>query len=285
MKELRANNEQTEFWDGPHGDVWVGNQELLDPQLAPFAKAALEGAQLAPGMTVLDIGCGCGATTLLAAEAVSAEGNAVGVDLSGVMLARAVERAKAAGLTNATFLQADAQVHAFEPASIDAVISRFGVMFFDDPEAAFTNIATAMKPGARISFACWQTVDRNPWMMLPVLEALSLVQIEMPTDPHAPGPFALADSHRTSEILAKAGLSEIHTRAFEPDLSVAGGRDIARSAEFLMELGPMRRALMGADDDLRAAVAEAVAGAIAPFETGNGVIMPSAAWIVSAVKA
>jgi SAM-dependent methyltransferase len=284
MEETRANNEQIEFWDGAAGDLWVRNEQLLDGQLAPFAEASVDVAQLAPGHTVLDIGCGCGATTLLAAQAVGANGCVTGVDLSEVMLTRATERARDQGLENAHFLQADAQVHAFKPGSVDAVISRFGVMFFDNPTAAFANIAASMRSGARMSFACWQRIDKNPWMMVPVLEALSLVKIELPSDPDAPGPFALADDERTIALLEAAGLTDIDARGFEPDLSVAGGQDVDASAAFLMELGPMRRALMGADDALRAAVREAIAGAITPFETPDGVIMPSAAWIMSATK-
>ena len=142
-----------------------------------------------------------------------------------------------------------------------------------------------MKPGARLSFACWQEVGKNPWMMLPVLEALRLVEMDLSTEPNAPGPFAFADSARVQGILEAAGFVDFSARSFEPELAVAGGQRVDESAAFLMELGPMRRALIDADDDLRAAVKEAVAGAIAPFETSDGVIMPSAAWIITASKA
>jgi len=285
MEETRANAEQIEFWDGVAGESWIRNQEQLDGQLAPFATAVLAGARLAPGERVLDIGCGCGATTLGAARAVAPDGSAVGVDLSSSMLGYAAQRARAEGLDNVEFAQADAQVYAFEPASFDAAISRFGIMFFDDPVAAFTNIAAALAPGGRFAAACWQSVDRNPWMMLPVIEALRLVEIELPTDPTAPGPFAFADKKRVAGILEAGGFADVAFRSFEPELAVAGGAEIARTAEFLMELGPVRRALIDADDAQRAAVREAVMGAIAPYETPTGVVMPSAAWIVSAKKA
>ena len=285
MTKNRANDDQITYWDGSAGDIWIRNQELLDGQLEVFAGAAIGDAKLATGSSVIDIGCGCGATTLAAARAVGTQGSVLGVDLSASMLARAAERARSEGLDNISFRQADAQVDAFESAKVDAVISRFGVMFFDDPAQAFTNIALAMKPGATLSFACWQAVNKNPWMMLPVLEALKLVEMELPTDPFAPGPFAFADSARVQNILEGAGFCDVSPRSFEPELAVAGGREVERSAEFLMDLGPMRRVLADADDDLRAAVREAIAGAIAPYETPTGVIMPSAAWIVSAVKA
>jgi SAM-dependent methyltransferase len=285
MSKNRANDDQITYWDGTAGETWIENQELLDGQLEAFAGAAIGDAKLTAGSKVIDIGCGCGATTLAAARAIGPQGSVLGVDLSASMLARAAERAQAEGLDNISFRQADAQVQAFDSATVDAVISRFGVMFFDDPAQAFTNIARAMKPGARLSFACWQAVNKNPWMMLPVLEALKLVEMELPTDPSTPGPFAFADSARVQKILEGAGFRDVSPRSFEPELAVAGGQEVERSAEFLMELGPMRRALADADDDLRAAVREAVAGAIAPYETSTGVVMPSAAWIVSAVKA
>lgn len=285
MSETETNKEQREFWDGTAGESWVRNQEQLDGQLAPFANAAVRDAGVTARQSVLDIGCGCGASTLAAARVVGSGGHVLGVDLSSEMLAHAAGRAEAEGLTNVSFLLADAQVHEFDEGSFDAVISRFGIMFFDDPVAAFSNIARAMKPGARFAGACWQSVDRNPWMMLPVIEALKLVEMELPNDPTAPGPFAFADKARVGGILDAAGFSDVSFRSFEPELSVGGGAELERTAEFLMELGPMRRALLDADDDQRAAVREAVAGAIAPFETPSGVVMPSAAWILSATKA
>lgn len=283
--DTRANDDQIAYWDGSAGETWIANQVLLDGQLEPFAGAAIAHAGIEVGDEVLDIGCGCGATSLAAAKIVGSQGRVAGVDLSSAMLARAAERAKTDGLGNTEFRQADAQVEDFAPSSFDAVISRFGVMFFDDPTAAFTNIARSMKPGATLSFACWQAVDKNPWMMLPVLEALKLVEMELQSDPNAPGPFAFADSARVQTILESSGLGQVSAQSFEPDLAVAGGREVEASAAFLMELGPMRKALAGADEELRDAVREAVAGAIAPFETATGVIMPSAAWIVTATKA
>lgn len=283
--DTRANDDQIEYWDGSAGETWIANQALLDGQLEPFSAAAISQAGLKAGDQVLDIGCGCGATSLAAAKAVGPEGRVLGVDLSSAMLARAAERAEMEGLGNTEFRQADAQVENFAPSSFDAAISRFGVMFFDDPTAAFTNIARSMKPGATLSFACWQAVDKNPWMMLPVLEALKLVEMELQSEPTAPGPFAFADTARVQTILENSGLRRISAQPFEPDLAVAGGREVEASAAFLMELGPMKKALADADEELRDSVREAVAGAIAPFETATGVIMPSAAWIVTATKA
>jgi len=284
MSERKANSDQIEFWSGATGEMWVRFESMLDAQLEPFGKAALKVAGLTDGMRVVDVGCGCGATALAASRAVGASGNVLGVDISTPMLARARERASREGLDNLRFENADAQTYTFPPAGTDAVVSRFGVMFFDDPTAAFANIATTLSPGGTVTFACWQGIDRNPWMMVPVVEALALIEIELPTDPNAPGPFAFADSGRVRGILESAGLRQVRLTSFEPELAVAGGQELDAAVDFLMQLGPMRRALSNAASDQCDAVRTAVRGAIAPYERHDGVIMPSAAWIVSATK-
>jgi SAM-dependent methyltransferase len=284
MTQPIANSEQIEFWSGAAGDLWVRFQTMLDGQLEPFGKAVLRTAAVAEGMHVIDVGCGCGATALAAAQAVGASGSVLGVDISPPMLARARERAAELRLDNLRLAQADAQTHAFPAGAADRVISRFGVMFFDDPSAAFCNVAGAMAAGAKLVFACWQGIDKNPWMMVPIVEALALIDIELPTDPYAPGPFAFADVDRVCGMLESAGLEHVCATAFEPELAVAGGSELDTAVDFLMQLGPMRRALVNATADQVDAVRTAVSGAIGPYERPEGVIMPSAAWIVAATK-
>src|SRR5512146_1639166 len=191
-----VNTAQAEHWNTGDGVAhWLDNQARYDRMNAPFADMILDAAGLRPGTAVLDVGCGCGATTLAAARLV-APGQAVGLDLSGPMLARARASAAAAGLGNAEFRPGDAQVHALEPARFGAVISRFGVMFFADPVAAFANIRSAAQPAARLAFVCWQPLAANQWLAVP---GAALAEHVPPADfgsGDGPGMFAFADPDR-----------------------------------------------------------------------------------------
>ena len=279
------NREQREFWDSrENGKIWIKHQALLDGQLESFSRVMFDHACIRPGLSVVDVGCGCGTDTLTAAREVGPIGRVLGLDLSRLMLARAIGRAAQAELFQAHFLQADAQTYRFEPGSIDRIISRFGIMFFADPVAAFANLAGALAPTGHMTFMTWQAVDKNPWMMLPVVEALQLIEMDLPGDPHELGPFAFADADRLARILREAGFARTEIQAYEPRLVVAGGRTLDDAVDFVMEFLPMRRALKTASVEEREHVHEAIRGAIGPYERSGGVIMPSAAWIVKAYK-
>ena len=278
----RANAQMTEYWNGTAGDKWVRLETILDDQLRPFGDAVLAAARLRSGERVLDIGCGCGATTLDAARAVGAEGRATGVDLSRAMLARAALRARTEKLPQARFECADAQVQPFEPGSADAIVSRFGVMFFDDPKAAFANIARAMKRGGRLAFVCWQGFQMNPWMAVPTMAAMQFVTVQPPTDPYAPGPMAFADAERVRSILAAAGWSSIDVMPLELEVAIAGGAPLADAVGFMMEMGPAAVALREADDATRERARGAIADALSRYATPSGVRMGSAAWVFTA---
>ena len=210
-----ANTEQREYWNEQAGPTWVRNQERLDAQIQPWGELALNALAAAPGEAVLDVGCGCGATSLALAAQVGPEGRVVGLDLSGPMLARARERAAAEGRANVSFLQADAQTHAFAP-EFDALFSRFGVMFFDDPPAAFANLAGALRPGGRLSFACWQGREQNGWVSIPMAALIGEVELPPPPAPDAPGPFALGDPDRLRALLEGAGPEGRHAHRSRP---------------------------------------------------------------------
>jgi SAM-dependent methyltransferase len=277
-----TNAQMTDYWNGSAGEKWVRLEAVLDEQLRPFGDAVIAAARLKPGEHVLDVGCGCGATTLDAARSVGSSGVATGVDISRPMLARAAERARSLGLGQAHFECADAQTHPFASAAMDAVISRFGVMFFDDPKAAFANLARATKRGGRLVFVCWQSIAANPWMALPMIAAMQHITIERPTDPTAPGPFAFADGERVSGILANAGWAGINVHSLELQLSVGGGASLAEAADFMMELGPTAQPLKDADAATRERVRAAITEAIAPYATEGEVKMGSAAWVITA---
>jgi SAM-dependent methyltransferase len=208
----------------------------------------------------------------------------LGLDFSRAMLAHAARRAAQARLFHADFLQADAQTHPFSAGVVDRIISRFGIMFFADPTEAFANLYEALVPGGQMTCLTWQSVDKNPWMMLPVVEALQLLELDRPLDPHGPGPFTFADASRLYRILRDAGFPRVQIQAYEPQLNVAGGQTLDAAVEFVMEFVPMRRALSRATPAEREAVHEAIRGAIGPYERAGAVVMPSAAWIVNAYK-
>jgi ubiquinone/menaquinone biosynthesis C-methylase UbiE len=202
MPEIE-NVEQAAAWDGPSGDAWVAREESLNAALSLHTELLFDAAQVSTTDRVLDVGCGTGSSTRKAAHS-AVDGWALGVDLSSAMLRRAREQAAGEGLANITFEHADAQVHRFEPAAVDLVVSRFGVMFFADPVAAFGNLVRATAPGGRLAAVVWQSFECNEWLSGPY-SALGAVRVLPPVPSDVPGPFGLADADRTRRILHDAG--------------------------------------------------------------------------------
>jgi len=276
------NAEQVRYWNETAAPKWVEYQAVLDTQLEGLGCLTMDRARLVPGERVLDVGCGCGATTRALAARVGPGGGALGVDVSAPMLARAAALTRDAGLVNVRFTNADAQTHRFEPGSADVLFSRFGVMFFADPPAAFRNLRGALRPGGRVSFVCWQPLAENPWLLVPLGAAAQHLQLPPPPAPGAPGPFAFADPEHVRVILAQAGFDGIHLEGVRETLTVGGG-GLEEAVHFLLEgVGPTTAALREADPAVRPRVYAAVREALAPFTTAAGVRMPAAAWIVTA---
>lgn len=279
------NAAQVEYWNATAGPRWVAARQALDAQIGPLGEAAMDAARVAPGERVLDVGCGCGATSLELARRVGPTGRVVGIDVSTPMLEVAGEAARRAGLDRLSFVNADAQVHPFAPGSFDLVFSRFGVMFFADPVAAFRNLAAALRPGGRLAFVCWQAALRNPWMTVPMAAALAHMPAPPAAAPDAPGPFAFADTGRVRDILAAAGFADIAIETAERELAVAAGADLDATVGFLMQLGPLGTALREADPALRDRVAAAVRAAVEPYAApGGGVRLGAAYTIASATR-
>jgi SAM-dependent methyltransferase len=277
------NAEQIVYWNEQAGPKWATLQDRIDQQIRPLGELAMARAALAAGERVLDVGCGCGDTTLALARRVAPGGSVLGLDISAPMLARAGERLAEAGLgAAASFVQADAQTHAFAPAAFDVLYSRFGVMFFADPPAAFTNLRRALRPGGRLAFVCWQAATDNPWMLVPMAAALQhLPPPELPA-PGAPGPFAFADPERVRGILAAAGYADVSLEPVQMTLTIGGG-DLDQTVDFLLQMGPTARALRDTTDAaVVTRVAAAVREALLPYATPDGVRMDSASWIVTA---
>jgi SAM-dependent methyltransferase len=274
-----ANADQAEAWNGDEGKHWVAHQERYDAMSEPFTPPLLKAASLAPTHQVLDVGCGCGYTTR-AAGRLAPLGRAVGIDLSGPMLERARATAATEGLTNVIFEQGDAQVHPFPTAGVDAVISRFGIMFFADPVAAFANIVRAMRPAGRLVVLCWQELARNPWLTIPASAALARVPLPDFAAPDAPGPFSLADPDRINAVLVGAGLDQIDLTPVVAPLKL--GRDAADTVDFIAGTGLARTLLATVDTSVARRALDAIAASLHPYETPAGVLLDGAAWLVTA---
>ena len=270
-----------EYWNQVSGPKWVRLQEALDATIEDIGRHAIEALSPAEGEALLDVGCGCGTTSLELARKVGASGSVLGVDISAPMLARARQRAADVNLDHLSFLEADVQTHGFEEGSFDAAFSRFGVMFFSDPVEAFSNVKAALKPGGRMAFACWQALADNPWLSVPLDAVKEHVDVDPPSDPHAPGPFAFADGRRVRSILERAGFDDVRAFPLEGELALGGALDVDQTADFCLQLGPTSKALQDADEATRRAAMASVREAIAPRATERGCLFPFAAWLVS----
>jgi ubiquinone/menaquinone biosynthesis C-methylase UbiE len=265
---------------------WLRWEAQTDLQLDPFGRAAMEALAIRPGERVLDVGCGCGQTLLELAPLCGPAGRVVGVDPSGPMLARAGERVSAAGLTNVETVVADAAVHPFAPGAFDALYSRFGVMFFDDPRAAFAHLRGALAPGGRLAFVCWQRFERNPWSSRPleaVQRALGERAVTPPMlQPGAPGPFGFADGDRVREILRDAGFEQIQVRPFEMSMHFGAATTLEDAVTFALEIGPAARMAAERSPAERARCVEELRAALKPFLGPRGVWFDAAAFVVTA---
>jgi SAM-dependent methyltransferase len=275
---VTQNEQMIEFWNGPAGEAWARHADDQDRELLGLGETALDALAVAPGESVLDVGCGPGTTTVALAERVGAAGRVVGVDVSAPLLA--VGRHRAAGLANVSFVEADAQTVMPPGSPFDAVFSRFGLMFFENPEAAFANLHRATAAGGRLGFVCWQKPDANPWFLAPMMAIVGLPGLEVPNPPgpEEPGPFAFADPNRVRRILGAGGWRDIEVQAYEDEIV----DDLDRRVEFSLRQGPAARALATADDALRAAATARVRDALAQAADGALVRLSRAAWIVTA---
>jgi SAM-dependent methyltransferase len=276
-----SNAEQITYWNESAGPRWVALQDTLDEQIAPLGLAAMDRLNPAAGERIVDVGCGCGHTSLELARRVSPGGTVTGVDISRPMLARARERA--AGLDGVTFVEADAQHHAFTPATADVIFSRFGVMFFADPASAFANLRGALRPGGRLGFVCWQAPQQNPWMMHAMMALMQHIPLPPPPAPDAPGPFAFADDARVRRILGDAGFTNVAIEPIDTTVLVGGaGATIDQAVQFIMRMGAAAAPVEAATPEQRRAAAEAVHEVYRAHHGPDGVRMGAATWIVTA---
>lgn len=278
---VAPNKQQIEAWNGGESVHYVDHADRYDRQLAPFTEALLEGVRLTPHRSLLDVGCGCGALTLAAARIAE---SAVGLDISAPLTEVASGRARTAQIDNVEFVVADAQTYDFAPGSFDLVVSQFGVMFFDDPVGAFSNLRRSLTPDGRLAFVSWQGLAANEWLTVIAGEVASRVEIpEFGGLAKGPGMFALMDHDETKALLEAAGFTDVALESLTPAILIGGGGTVDQSVEFLLGMG-MARGLIGlAGADARDEVVEAVRLSLTErYEPGVGVRSGAGAWMVTA---
>ncbi len=276
------NADQAAYWNGPGGRHWTHRQELQDVVLAPVSEVLFARAEVAAGERALDIGCGCGATTVEIVRRVGPAGHALGLDLSEPMLARARERMPPGA--PAAFAAADATVYPFEPGGADLLFSRFGVLFFAEPARSFANMRKGLRRGGRVAFACWRQPRENPWLMVPLHAAYQYAPRLPELGPEDPGPFSFASEERVRRVLSEAGFAGIELQPRDLLLDVAVGLGLDAAVEGALAIGPASRALLEQPPDIVTAATGAIRAALAPFETEGRVPLAGAIWLVTATN-
>jgi SAM-dependent methyltransferase len=274
------NADQIAYWNGPGGQRWSDRQQVQDILLAPVRDILIDRAAAGAGDRIIDVGCGCGDTTMAFAQAVGPAGHVFGIDVSAPMLARARQMAPP-GLP-VEFALADATVHGFVPASFDLVVSRFGVMFFAEPALSFANLRKALRPSGRLTFVCWREPRDNPWLMVPLQAAYQHVPKLPQQGPEDPGPFAFASEARVQHILGAAGFAAVAMERYDLQLDIAIGGGLDAAVEAALDIGPASRAIEGQPAALRAAAAGSIREALKPFVREQTVALPGSIWIVTA---
>jgi SAM-dependent methyltransferase len=277
------NSGQIAEWNGAMGQLWAEKQREIDAIIVPFGEAALKAAAPQSGERVIDIGCGCGDTSIEIARIVGERGTVLGVDVSQPMLAVARSHHEQSRCRNLEFRDADASEAAL-PAGTDLLFSRFGVMFFSQPSPAFSHMRRSLRAGGRCVFVCWRTPRDNAWAMAPLSAARAAMGVTPPpADPHAPGPFAFADDARLCAILADAGFADIDIQRFDKALAIgATPRDAAERA---LRVGPASRFAREAGIEHFPVILDAVERALAPLAAPDGrVLLNGSSWIVSAAN-
>ena len=274
-----SNAEVARAWDGDEGGYWAAHAGHFDRTVAAYHPTFMDAAAIGSGEQVLDIGCGTGQTTRDAARQASS-GGALGVDLSAEMIALARRLAAAEGLPNARFEQADAQICPLGAGSFDVAISRTGAMFFGDPDAAFANIARALRSGGRLALLAWQPLAANEWVA-ELTAALAAGRDLPPPEPHAPGPFAMADPGRVRQLLTTAGFTGIEIDPVQAPMWLGADADDAQA----FALGLLGWMLEGVDEQRRAQAAAALRATVTAHGTADGVVYRSGAWLVRGRRA
>jgi len=276
--DLSANSAQVEYWNEKAGPTWARLHEALDRQIGALGEEALRSLALGAGEIVLDIGCGCGQTTLEIANRIGPSGTVIGVDISTPMLAIARQRPLPRVAGRIEFRHTDVQSADLGQQAFDAMFSRFGIMFFSDPAAAFANLRRALRPDGRIAFVCWRPLRENPWMYEPLEAARPLLPPLTPGNPDGPGPFAFEDPDRVRAILDAARFADIEIRRHD---AAIGSGSLEETVQLALQVGPLGAALRE-----HPSYAERVTGQVRDvfgrWVSNGRVSMPASVWVVHA---
>ncbi len=277
------NTEQIADWNGEQGQRWADHQSRIDRIVEPFGSAALQAAAALPGERVLDVGCGCGDSSLALARAVGPQGSVLGVDISQPMLAVARAQAAAHAELRLSFAEADASSAAL-PAGLDLLHSRFGMMFFADPGAALRHLRGSLRPGGRCAFVCWRTPRDNPWAMAPLVAARQALGIApAPADRLAPGPFAFADEQRLRGLMIDAGFGSVVLQRV--DAAAALGASAREAALNCLHIGPVSRLALEAGAAREPQIVEAIERMLLAHAAADGsVSLGGSTWVVTAAN-
>ena len=273
------NADMLAFWNGKGGHTWVARQEHTDITLTPVTDALLAFAAPRAGERVVDIGCGCGAPTLDFARAVGPSGRVVGMDISGPMLAEGGRRAKAAGLANIDWQEADPATAALD--EYDLLTSAFGLMFFGDRVAAFANMRRGAARDARMALVCWCTLAENPWMAVPMAAVAQHLPPRPKPIPNAPGMFAFADPEHVTEVLTAAGWTRPRIERLDIDLDIAAGRGLEEAVVQSTQIGAVNSWLRNQPEEVVAAAVASLRAALMPYVEDQSVRLPAAMWLIS----
>lgn len=275
-----SNADQIAYWNADAGQRWKAFTDQTDALFAPMAAAAIDHARPRAGDRVLDIGCGCGATTLALAARVGAAGRVTGLDVSRVMQDVAAQRVRARALTNVELILGDASVVDLPEHAYDLLFSQFGVMFFADPAATFGHLRNALKPSGRLTFSCWRPTPQNPWFAIPAAAAKPHLPPGPPPNPEGPGPLSFADPDRVRKILTAAGFTGIEIVPCDTPLKL--GADLDAAVTLVSRVGIAARGLETAEAAARSAATAAIRDALRETLTPAGVVLTSGTWLVSA---
>jgi len=282
MSEVNKN--QKDFWSGKGGNIWVERQNVMDTMLSPLGEAALNKLNFNEEENVLDIGCGCGHTTLNIAKRIEPLGNVTGLDISEPMLERAKESAVEMSITNTSFKCVDVQTEDLGDQIYSAAFSRFGVMFFEDSIAAFKNINRSLISGGCLSFVCWQSPAVNPWQSLFIQEIKKFLELPSPP-PRSPGPFAFMESEYVFSILEESKFQDINIEGHEAEVNMFSGRSLSDSVKDYISINPVvTEMLRDSSEDQTTEIVNSAIEAFSPYYSEKGLIFPSATWLVTAKK-
>ena len=274
---MATGNEEEDYWNNDGGKRWVTHIDAIETMLSGLNDTLTSGVNIKSGEHILDIGCGGGVTSAAHAAAAGSGGSVIGADISEVILT--VARERYANVSNLEFITADAGTFEFESKRFDVITSRFGVMFFPEPTAAFQNIRQAAKDGGRMVFICWAPATENPWMSAPAAAAFTILPRPEKPKPGTPGPFAFAEPDHVKTILGDAGFVDIKTSLIEQPLNMGS---VALSLKTMTKVGPAAEPLREASNEQRDAAIARMREVFAAHDDGDGVIMQSAIWLVEA---